>query len=406
MDRADPYSHLCTVQLFDVKRELAELKSGSYQHKRELDRILSEKAQNMQDPYSQLMLPFLQTASEELSRLSDQVQKTERIYADVLRYYAEGPDARRRGFPAQQLIPTEDFFGIFREFVVSYRKAQKDNAFSAEQRQREDKRRAAAQEREREKQLAQQRKEAAAPDDSQLLETLLGNLRQTGGPTGRHRYRSRDRRHPALNRSLGSNASDVANATNAVHAANAASKLPKGRQATLPPSDGEESGSPSRSQAEEHPPSTAGPPAGVSTNGSHDTSKGLQPPAQDSAHRHSTSSLAEKLLAQLQGGQGATGPQTAEVEDGSEAGGKSRRRVRPRHKLRLPPETGYPGGEEQDEALKGSVTPTPVSVANPGSPASPAGTADIYAATPNSPAPPLVPVGPEGQLQHPTPPFS
>ena len=68
----------CRVQLLDLKRDVAELKSGSAQHKKELDRLLGEHEENLRDPYAQLMLPFLSRVTTEISRLQDQVQLTER----------------------------------------------------------------------------------------------------------------------------------------------------------------------------------------------------------------------------------------------------------------------------------------------------------------------------------------
>ena len=183
----------CRVQLLDLKRDVAELKSGSAQHKKELDRLLGEHEENLRDPYAQLMLPFLSRVTTEISRLQDQVQLTERTLHDTLRFYGEGPDPMRRGFPAPQPMPTEEFFGIFKEFVAAYRKAKVDNARIAEQRSIESARRAAAEERERERREAQARKQAGI-DDNAVLESLLGSLRQSGGTPGRQRRHTRRRR--------------------------------------------------------------------------------------------------------------------------------------------------------------------------------------------------------------------
>lgn len=130
------------MQLLDLKRDLAELKSGSVNHKKELDRFIDENEERLEDPYTKLMLPFLTDVHADLSRLSDQVQLTERTYVEALRYFGEGPDPKRRGFPAQQPMRTEDFFGIFREFCTAYRKVKSDNVRIGEQRAVEAKRRA------------------------------------------------------------------------------------------------------------------------------------------------------------------------------------------------------------------------------------------------------------------------
>lgn len=191
LDELEHPSEACRVQLLDLKRELAELKSGSLQHKKELDRFIDEDESHLQDPYTKLMLPFLNDAISKLTRLSDQVQLTERTYVEALRYFGEGPDPKRRGFPAAQPMRTEDFFGIFKEFVAAYRKVKKDNIRISEQRQIEAKRRAAAEEREKERLEALARKEAGV-DDSLVLETLLGNLRG-GGHVPKNKRKARER---------------------------------------------------------------------------------------------------------------------------------------------------------------------------------------------------------------------
>ena len=189
LDELEKPSEACRVQLFDLKRDLAELKSGSVQHKKELDRFLDEAEERLEDPYTKLMLPFLNEAQQELTRISDQVQFTERTYVEALRYFGEGPDPKRRGFPAQQAMRTEDFFGIFREFQTAYRKVKVDNVKIGEMRSAEAKRRAAAAEREKERLEAAKRKEAGV-DDSAVLETLLGNLR-SGGVTPKRKRNAR-----------------------------------------------------------------------------------------------------------------------------------------------------------------------------------------------------------------------
>ncbi|CAO1620396.1 unnamed protein product [Parajaminaea phylloscopi] len=191
LDELDAPSEACRVQLLDLKRELAELKSGSLQHKKELDRFMDEDEAHLEDPYTKLMLPFLNDAIAQLTRLGDQTQLTERTYIDALRYFGEGPDPKRRGFPAAQPMRTEDFFGIFREFSTAYRKVKADNVKLVEQRHIEAKRRAAAEEREKERLEALARKEAGV-DDSLVLETLLGNLR-SGGATPKSKRKARER---------------------------------------------------------------------------------------------------------------------------------------------------------------------------------------------------------------------
>ncbi|WFD06218.1 hypothetical protein MVES1_001561 [Malassezia vespertilionis] len=182
----------CRVQLQDLRRDLAELTTGSIQHKKDLDRLLSEREENLEDPYAKIMLPFLKHASDELSKLSDQIHFTERVFADALKFYGEGGDPARRGFAPSQGMPTEEFFGIFKEFLAAYRKVKADNAVLAKQRAAEAARRAAAQERAQERSDAQARKRQGV-DDTAVLESLLGSLRSSGGTPMRLQRQARRR---------------------------------------------------------------------------------------------------------------------------------------------------------------------------------------------------------------------
>ena len=202
VDELGPATEACRVQLLDLKRDLAELKSANVQHKKNLDRLLGERDENIEDPYSQLMLPFLGHATTELSRLSDQIQYTERVFHDALRFYGEGADPLRRSFAAPKAMPTEEFFGIFKEFLTAYRKCKTDNAQLAQQRALENARRAAAAERERERQEVRARKEAGV-DDNSVLESLLASLRSSGGtPRKRRKERRRTREAGAVSGDL------------------------------------------------------------------------------------------------------------------------------------------------------------------------------------------------------------
>lgn len=195
IDEISLATEACRVQLLDLKHDLAELKSANVQHKKDLDRLLAENEENMMDPYTKLMLPFLNTATSELQRLTDQTQHTERVFNDALRYYGEGPDPLRRSFTGGKSMPTEEFFGIFKEFLTAYRKAKTDNASLAQQRALEAARRAAAEEREKEIKEARARREAGI-DDSAVLESLLTSLRSSGG-TPRQKRKQRRRTRPS-----------------------------------------------------------------------------------------------------------------------------------------------------------------------------------------------------------------
>lgn len=182
----------CRVQLFDLKHDLSELKTANNQHKKILDRLHSEQEENIEAPYSKIMLPFLNQATGELQRLTDQIQYTERMFDEALKFYGEGSDPIRRSFTGVKTMPTEEFFGIFKEFLAAYRKAKNDNAQLAQQRAMEAARLAAAEEREKERQEAMARRKAGV-GDSAVLESLLSSLRSSGGASSRQRRKNRRR---------------------------------------------------------------------------------------------------------------------------------------------------------------------------------------------------------------------
>ena len=89
-------------------------------------------------------------------------------------------------------MPTEEFFGIFKEFLAAYRKAKTDNSRITQQRALEAARIAAAEEREKDRREAMARREAGI-DDSAVLESLLSSLRSSGGTSQRRKNRRRSR---------------------------------------------------------------------------------------------------------------------------------------------------------------------------------------------------------------------
>ena len=192
VDELSAATEACRVQLLDLKHDLSELKSANVHHKKILDRLHSENEENVEAPYSKLMLPFLNKATNELHRLTDQIQYTERVFNEAMRYYGEGPDPVRRSFTGPKTMPTEEFFGIFKEFLAAYRKAKTDNSRITQQRALEAARIAAAEEREKDRREAMARREAGI-DDSAVLESLLSSLRSSGGTSQRRKNRRRSR---------------------------------------------------------------------------------------------------------------------------------------------------------------------------------------------------------------------
>ncbi|KAI3475484.1 hypothetical protein L1887_63108 [Cichorium endivia] len=89
---------------------------------------------------------------------------------------------------------TEDFFGIFKEFLAAYKKVKLDNVRIGEQRALEAKRRAAAEERGARAAGGTRAQGGGVWDDSAVLETLLGSLRSGGGGPNKQRRKARERR--------------------------------------------------------------------------------------------------------------------------------------------------------------------------------------------------------------------
>lgn len=162
------------MQLVDLRKELSVLRSDLAARRKELKDFMDQEEENLQDPYTQLMLPFFRECEQHVSRQWDQLQQVERIYHDTIKFFGEGPAPR----PGAQVIPSEEFFGIFREFVIAYRKCQRENVKLDEAKRLQQRLQDAQRERARELAEAQSRR-AAGVDDEHVLEDLIRSLHQS-----------------------------------------------------------------------------------------------------------------------------------------------------------------------------------------------------------------------------------
>lgn len=175
-----------TVQLAELRQELTQLRSSVGIRRKELDRFMDQHEENLNDPFTQQMLPFLKDAENQVRRQLDLLGQAERRYNDVLQFYGEGPSRPTPSLGAQ-VMPSENFFGIFREFVTAYQKCKLDNAQLAQARRAEQLRQQAAEE--QSKQVAENKAQGTDQASSQhLLDDILQSLQATSA-SGRRRDR-------------------------------------------------------------------------------------------------------------------------------------------------------------------------------------------------------------------------
>lgn len=181
-----------TVQLSELRKELTQLRSSVGTQRKELGRSMDQHEETLNDPFTQQMLTFLDDAENQASRQLDQLGQAERLFDDALQFYGEGSSRCTPSLGAQ-VMPSEDFFGIFREFVTAYQKCKLDNARLAQARRTEQLRQQAADE--RSKQVAESMAQRTDRASSQhLLDDILHSLQATPA-SGRRRDRN-DRVYP------------------------------------------------------------------------------------------------------------------------------------------------------------------------------------------------------------------
>ncbi|EGN96042.1 hypothetical protein SERLA73DRAFT_162010 [Serpula lacrymans var. lacrymans S7.3] len=162
------------VNLQDIRKELAEMRNGLKRIRQELNDHYVDTAQN--DQYSRQMWSFVGKASSQLEDLVDDVNRAEAIFAEVVKYYGED----------DKNMSSAEFYGIFKTFVISYKKCQNDNQSAAEERIAIEKRKQALAESRVQRQKAS---EAESKEDT-VLDSLLEKLRN-GDTVGRRTRRTR-----------------------------------------------------------------------------------------------------------------------------------------------------------------------------------------------------------------------
>lgn len=190
-DANDPL--LIAVQLAELRKDLVQLRSSLGVRRQEIVAYMEEGDQNLQDPYVQMMLPFIKEADKHVKRQEDQLTQAEHMYKDTLKFYGEYTGPKLPGSVTSSM-PSESFFGIFAEFVTAYQKCRQDNEKWAVARRLEQ---------QRNKETERLRREAAQartldPDaqaSQNLLDNVLQSLQASSLSSGR-RHR-REREHPS-----------------------------------------------------------------------------------------------------------------------------------------------------------------------------------------------------------------
>ncbi|MBW0464588.1 hypothetical protein O181_004303 [Austropuccinia psidii MF-1] len=161
---AEP-ANACRIDLLAIVKNFTELKQEidktrlALYNKFDLDNIGN-------DGYRQRMPKFIREAVNKLAILKDEITLAKTSYTDVLTYFGEETDERKQ-------MNSMSFFGIFKTFVTSYRKARDENQRWSEARKARQKR----------LELEQSRKEAKEANDSDpVLEDILAKIR-TGTPS-------------------------------------------------------------------------------------------------------------------------------------------------------------------------------------------------------------------------------
>lgn len=178
------------MQLTELRNDLSQLRSSVGQRRKELNAFMEENEANLSDPYVHVMLPFLKSADEQVRRQVDQLDQAERMYIEALKFYGENSGPK---LLASQVSPSEDFFGIFREFTTAYVKCQKDNAARAEALRAEQKRQEAEEQRSRHIAMVKSQ-EGDAFASQHLLDDVLQSLQESSVASRRERRETRQSR--------------------------------------------------------------------------------------------------------------------------------------------------------------------------------------------------------------------
>lgn len=185
---AEP-ANACRIDLQALVKDFTELKSEiektrtALYNKFDLDNISTN------DGYRQRMPKFVREAVNKLAVLKDKITLAKTSYTEVLTFFGEEVDERKQ-------MNSMSFFGIFKTFVTSYRKARDENRKWNEARTARQKRLEAE---------ANRRAAKEADDADPVLEDILAKIR--GGTPSRPPVRARRERVTIIN-----GQSDVGNA--------------------------------------------------------------------------------------------------------------------------------------------------------------------------------------------------
>lgn len=105
------------VNLTDVRKGLGELREGLKHLISELENHFSEpELINPRDGYPEKMWKFSAVAKEKLDGMVDRLALADASYQNTARFYGE----------LDKLPSTSEFFGVFKQFLASYKVGNKD----------------------------------------------------------------------------------------------------------------------------------------------------------------------------------------------------------------------------------------------------------------------------------------
>lgn len=163
------------VNLQDIRKGLAELRDGLSRIHEELLEHFADLDEN--DRYGKQMWSFYNKSNVQLEDLVDDVKNADSTFTDAIRYYGE----------EDKNMSSSEFYGIFKTFVISYKKCKQENQTSAEEKRALERRKLAIEETRANR---QRELETSAPDeDDNALERLIENLRNGDTITRKARRR-------------------------------------------------------------------------------------------------------------------------------------------------------------------------------------------------------------------------
>ncbi|TIB07010.1 hypothetical protein E3P89_04075 [Wallemia ichthyophaga] len=170
------------VNLTDVRKGLGDLREG-------LKHLLLELENHFNDPesitprdgYPEKMWKFSAVAKGKLDGMVDRLALADASYQNTARFYGE----------LDKLPSTSEFFGVFKQFLASYKKCKNENQTYAEEKASIEKRRQAKEARVKERAAIQAA--YTDPEGESIMDTLLDKLKQ-GDTAPRRRARKGNRR--------------------------------------------------------------------------------------------------------------------------------------------------------------------------------------------------------------------